>query len=152
MSTSGLGLKGLLASLAFLSLACRTTAPGSAGESLPRAAASPSVSTSPAKNSAECARCNGVWGRHGLAQTDGCNCRTGDAGKVCRQAEDCQGQCVLKDPPDTETLTAGPPATGHFLGRCSEFETVFGCSRFLGKGAAHAPVNLAEVPPALCVD
>jgi hypothetical protein len=100
-----------------------------------------------------CQACNGQWGKHGLANVEGCLCRTKDAGKVCKSGKDCESQCVAKDQPDTEIVEKGPPAKGFFLGRCHAFATYFGCGRLLrDKGTAGSPVLLGEPPPTICVD
>lgn len=100
-----------------------------------------------------CKACNGEWGIHGLAQKEGCLCRTKDAGKVCKSNRDCESQCVAKETPDTEIVDQGPPAKGFFLGQCHAFTTFFGCARLLRAGeVGTAPVSLAELPPKLCID
>jgi hypothetical protein len=100
-----------------------------------------------------CKACNGQWGRHGLANVEGCLCRTKDAGKVCKTTKDCESQCVARDQPDTEIVEKGPPAKGFFLGQCHEFATYFGCGRLLrDKVTAGAPVLLGEPPLKICVD
>jgi hypothetical protein len=100
-----------------------------------------------------CKVCNGQWGRHGLANVEGCLCRTKDAGKLCKSGKDCESQCVAKDKPDAEIVDKGPPAKGFFLGRCHEFATYFGCGRLLrDKVMAGSPVLLGEPPPTICVD
>ncbi len=73
--------------------------------------------TNPARVAAQaaCRACKGVWGRHGLAQMEGCNCRTKDAGRVCHGG-DCEGACLFR-----ETVDGKPE------GRCSELKTSLGC-------------------------
>jgi hypothetical protein len=62
--------------------------------------------------------------------------------------------CIAsKDAPQSEVLTRGPPARGFFVGRCSEFATVFGCNRILERGTkARGPVPLDQPPQTICVD
>jgi len=118
-------------------------------------AAPASATVRPAANTktrAACAACNGVWGRHGIAETESCNCRTRDKGKVCRDGRDCGGECIA-DPALFEVVEQGPPVRGRFRGRCSEFVTAFGCNALLGDGAADRPPVPKDQPPEeLCVD
>ena len=129
---------------------CRTTKPQlSTVEPAQRSATSRPKPANPE----ECRACNGVWGKHGMAQAEGCNCRTKDAGKICRHGSECESACVAKDTPDQEVVEAGPPARGFFLGQCAEFVTPFGCARIIEKsGDPKAPVLLDEPPMKLCVD
>jgi hypothetical protein len=118
------------------------------------AAPTPAAAAPPRPTTAEaCKACNGIWAAHGISQTESCNCRTTDAGKRCRDGGDCQGVCIAADEPERETVEAGPPARGFFVGKCSETMTAFGCSRMIDRGAvARGPVSLAEPPEQLCVD
>ena len=142
----------------FLAAGCRSTQPQPVANQpapAPRVtdtpvAPRPVLATTPTTPEA-CKACNGKWGRYGLAQQEGCLCRTKDAGKVCRSMQDCESECVAKDTPDTEIVEQGPPAKGFFLGQCHEFVTFLGCGRLLGV-ATGAPVVLTEPPPKLCVD
>lgn len=43
---------------------------------------------------AACEACQGLWGRWGISQFEGCNCRTRDAGRACEDGRDCEGLCV----------------------------------------------------------
>jgi hypothetical protein len=105
-----------------------------------------------AKTRDACAACNGQWGRHGIAETESCNCRTADKGKICRDGRDCGGECIV-DPALFEVVETGPPVRGRFRGRCSEFVTAFGCNALLSDGAANAqPVPKDQPPEELCVD
>jgi hypothetical protein len=100
-----------------------------------------------------CGSCRGIWAVHGLDEEPSCNCRTNDAGKRCRDGADCQGVCLAAETPETETVVAGPPARGFFLGRCSELMIVTGCNRIIEPGAsARGPTILAEPPPVICQD
>ena len=104
---------------------------------------------------AECTRCNGDWGVHGLDPTPGCNCRTNDAGRSCFASGQCQGACLLdardaSDPASVVVVDPGPPRLGHFVGQCAEFFTSYGCR-------ATAPaedqlLGLDEAPPTICTD
>jgi hypothetical protein len=103
-----------------------------------------------------CRTCDGVWGKQGLAQIEGCNCRAPDAGRACRDGAACAGQCLLGDPPEKEVVgaeLASQHPTGYFIGHCSDRVTVFGCVRVLPRGfSSHGPVPLDAPPPVLCID
>jgi hypothetical protein len=122
----------------------------------PAASAAPTASShassAPLRES-DCKACNGVWKIHGLSQKPSCNCRTRDAGVRCRDGDECQGQCVAAERPEQEITEPGPPARGHFIGRCSELVTVFGCHRFIPRGASAAgAVDLSVPPRKICFD
>lgn len=107
----------------------------------------------PPTTAAGCQACNGVWGTHGIATVESCVCRTHDPGKRCRDGNECEGACVATADPEREITEAGPPPRGYFVGRCSELITVFGCNRFIDRGAvARGPVPLGEPPAQMCVD
>lgn len=119
----------------------------------PTPAAQQGTPTEPPRTGDACRACNGEWGRHGLAELESCLCRTRDKGKRCRDGADCQGQCLLPDPPQLEVSDPGPPARGYFIGTCSEFVTTFGCNRVLDRGASKkGPQLLEQAPPMMCVD
>lgn len=104
------------------------------------------------KTKETCGSCNGVWAVHGLGETEICNCRTKDAGKVCRDGADCQGSC-LADENRFEVVQTGPPPKGFYAGKCSEFETSFGCYKFIPAGIrAKGPQLKEEAADAMCVD
>jgi hypothetical protein len=105
------------------------------------------------KSAAECRQaCNGEWSAHGLTGVISCLCRTRDIGNDCRDGAECEGECLL-DPVRTELVSAGPPAMGRFIGKCSEFTTTFGCVRRIPKGAKQqGPVELSDPPPEICMD
>ena len=100
----------------------------------------------------ECRSCNGSWGIHGLGDVVSCICRTRDAGKVCKDGLDCEGECEVVEG-KVEVTEAGPPPRGYFVGKCTEFDLVFGCRRLLMDGAAaHGPGPLDEAIPEMCID
>jgi hypothetical protein len=144
-----------------LAAGCRTTQPVAeppitAAPAAPTPVAEPSTAARPAlaktiTSPEACKACDGQWGRYGLAQQEGCLCRTKDAGKVCKSMQDCESECVAGEVPETEIVEPGPPAKGFFLGRCHAFVPFIGCGRLLGVSDG-APVSLAEPPPKICVD
>ena len=97
-----------------------------------------------------CRACNGVWGQHGLDQTQRCVCRTKDAGKACRGKDDCEGECIA-DGGEREVTQPGPPPLGFWIGKCAEMRTTFGCHAFLPRKSAQ-PVRLDTPLDQLCVD
>ena len=103
------------------------------------------------QNEQECRACKGEWGVHGLAQTTSCLCRTHDAGKSCKDGLECEGECEVVDG-KMEVTDPGPPKRGYFVGRCTEFDHVFGCRKLLMDGAAAKPANLEEALAETCVD
>lgn len=121
----------------------------------PPTASSLAVSTKQAKpQTAEAckASCNGEWAAHGLAGVVSCLCRTKDSGRDCLDKSECQGECVL-EPVRTKVVSPGPPTTGYFVGKCSEFVTVFGCARRIRAGTKEQPpADLSEAPPQICLD
>jgi hypothetical protein len=99
-----------------------------------------------------CAACQGKWGRHGLADAESCLCRTKDGGRPCLDGAECQGQCVARDG-DFVVVQKGPPPRGHYKGKCSEFDTTFGCHRFVPAGARkRGPLPAEEAADQLCYD
>ncbi|MBI5489157.1 MAG: hypothetical protein HY905_17610 [Deltaproteobacteria bacterium] len=96
---------------------------------------------------AECEACRGVWGRHGLAQSEGCICGTGDEGKECRDGADCEGPCVF------ERFEEVAPGMGVPVGRCAGSRVLFGCNPLIRDGAgADPPQPLPGRAPTICVD
>ena len=143
---------GTLATLALVGAGCRTARPNPGP-----APGTSKVAAAPATEVA-CRACDGLWGRQGLAQVPGCNCRARDAGRTCRDGAECEGQCVLGDHPDRLVAGRATPADGggpmgYFVGRCSERVTVYGCLRVLPRGSSRrGPVSLDALPPVLCID
>ena len=90
----------------------------------------------------DCEECNGDWGKHGLAQVEGCICRTKDHGKPCKDGNDCQGTCLKKekDPKKEDEFT------------CSEFVTTFGCYSYLPKGWSERSKEEKKQIPYVCLD
>jgi hypothetical protein len=134
-------MRPLLLLVVLLGLGCRHDAPPTA------------VGPRPApQNERECRACKGDWGVHGLAQELSCLCRTHDAGKTCKDGLECEGECEVVDG-KLEITSPGPPRRGFFIGRCTEFDHVFGCRKLLMDGtAAKGPVNLEEPLAEICVD
>lgn len=77
---------------------------------------------------AQCDACNGEWKHHGMRRTEGCNCRTTDAGQRCRSGAGCEGYCLYNK---------GVP-------RCSEFESMYGCFRHIPDTSTLATFHCAK--------
>jgi hypothetical protein len=100
----------------------------------------------------ECKACNGNWGVHGMGDTVSCLCRTRDAGKTCKDGLDCEGECEVVEG-KVEVTEPGSPPRGYFVGRCTEFDHVFGCRKLLMDGTvAKGPASLDEAIPEMCID
>jgi hypothetical protein len=103
------------------------------------------------RNEAECKACRGEWGPHGQLQELSCLCRTHDVGKRCKDGLECEGECLVEEG-KTEIVSPGPPPMGYFLGRCSEFDHLFGCLKMLMDGTAAKPTRLDQPAPEICID
>jgi hypothetical protein len=102
---------------------------------------------------AGCDKCQGQWAKHGIAETETCICKTKDAGKVCRDGSECEGSCLLTGDAKFEVAVPGPPPRGSFTGKCSEYDTTFGCYRSIPSGTrAKGPVTEDEASQRICVD
>ena len=85
---------------------------------------------------AECAAQGGTIKLVGLMQTPACVIPSRDAGKVCTDGDDCEGDCWAS--PDTR-----PGRDGKARGYCQPDNMPFGC---------HAAVEDGVLQPALCAD
>jgi hypothetical protein len=123
-----------------------------AGPAAPPTAARPAPRVRPDTRQA-CDACRGDWGIHGIADVESCNCRTKDAGQTCRDGAQCQGQCLAGPDAKFEVVSPGPPKRGFYVGRCSEFETTFGCFRVIEAGTRErGPAVAEEAAAEICVD
>jgi hypothetical protein len=115
-------------------------------------ASSTTRSESDANREASCqAKCNGEL-RKALKGRIVCVCRTKDAGRTCRDGNECEGEC-LADGARKEVTAEGPPQRGFFIGNCSEFKSAIGCYRVIPSGTLkHGPIPLDEPPPTICID
>ncbi|MBL9008372.1 MAG: hypothetical protein JNJ46_29195 [Myxococcales bacterium] len=82
-----------------------------------------------------CDKCGGTWGPFGVGKAPACNCKTRDAGKSCRDGNDCQGFCLFQH----------YDAEGREYGKCSDSDKLSGCFELIDKGAAKRPVK--KPPP-----
>lgn len=92
--------------------------------------------TTPTQTAAEaCAARGGQTLRAGRLQTERCVVPFPDAGKVCRDGDDCLGDCRAREP--------GPMEGTNLAGVCAPNELPFGC---------HTPIENGRAQPTLCVD
>lgn len=91
----------------------------------------------------KCKACNGKWGPMGILGVPACDCQTNDAGKVCYDRSECEGDCVGGQREDVDAT--------HYrmVGKCSPSTSPFGC-----RVRVRAGVKLKSAPPesAVCVD
>jgi len=109
-----------------------------------------------------CEACNGRWDTRGLLRTEGCNCSTTDAGKECRDGDDCESACMFDRfevvRPGSRTCDADGSCVvqrelGRPVGRCSGSAMNFGCRARIQPGAStDPPVTLPWRAPVLCVE
>lgn len=99
---------------------------------------------------AECARCGGDWGPHGMAGVTGCLCRTPDAGKACAGPHDCVAECIVDEPGARDLATACPALNAHFPAHCAPRYVSFGCHGIVvEKPTPAGPLRAVRY---LCVD
>lgn len=79
-----------------------------------------------------CERCSGTWGKYGINQNEGCNCKSPDADKTCYDGDECKGQCLFMQ----------YDGRGREVGKCSDHERLSGCLEIVAKGASKFPVRL----------
>ncbi|QTN19389.1 hypothetical protein HZ989_14410 [Brevundimonas sp. AJA228-03] len=114
----------LIAALALMASACS-----------PMAAQAPETATQTRTAEQVCAARGGALMRVGRLQTEQCVIPFADGGKVCRDGDDCRGNCY--------TETAGNQPPGPVTGRCAVNDLPFGC---------RTPVEDGQAGPTLCVD
>ena len=102
-----------------------------------------------ARAQAACVACQGTWGRWGISQREGCNCRTADGGRACEDGADCEAGCVMTG---WRTVSRGMVVA---VGRCAERRMNFGCRTLIEAGArARGPVPRGGRPvrSTVCAD
>jgi hypothetical protein len=143
-----------IALLATLAIACRKPAPTPPpARPDPEAKVVVPLTTAERPRSREgCDACQGRWGVHGLAEVETCICKTRDFGRTCRDGNDCEGECLAEES-GFVVVDKGPPAKGYFRGRCSEFDTTFGCNRLIPEGASKkGPQTADDAAEQICID
>jgi hypothetical protein len=125
----------------------RSSAPASGGLSAHPKDASPRPQSKEA-----CDACNGLWGEHGIEPIETCICATKDAGKNCMDGDQCEGQCIVTDE-TLEVTEPGETPRGFYVGRCSDYDTTFGCYQVAPSGTLeHGPHAAGEGLDDICVD
>jgi hypothetical protein len=156
MSHSMRALCGIALAAAALTLGCRKPAappPARPDSEAKAAATAANVAAGERPRTKEaCDACQGRWGVHGLADVAVCICKTRDSGRSCRDGADCEGQC-LAETGGFVVVEKGPPPKGYFRGKCSEFDTTFGCHPTIPEGASKKGPQLAEdAAEEICID
>ena len=83
----------------------------------------------------ECTERGGTWGKYGLAQIEGCNIPTEDAGKECKKGVDCTTQLCIAIEGNTDH------------GTCPEWTMNFGCFTLFDEDQAKMGQMLS-----ICID
>ncbi len=103
---------------------CASASSSPQSQSIP-AATKPSIPTT----EPECLSRNGHWSQQGLGGGPYvCDLRANDAGKVCTDGAQCEGQCLVDNA--TEVGTRG-------VGDCSDYLVTYGCHKYLEQGVVH---------------
>ncbi len=103
-----------------------------------------------AKTPAECKRCNGDWGPHGLVGVTGCLCRTPDANKPCESPHDCVAECLVDRKQARDAEDGCPHPIGHYHGHCAAQYTTFGCHGYIVEKAT--PAGARQSVRFICLD
>jgi hypothetical protein len=148
-----LGLSALVAA-ALLAACCKNSPPPAQPTAESKQVLSAGEAPARPTTKESCDACKGKWGRHGLAEADSCICRTKDFGKVCRDGGECEGQCLVEEGDGGfEATEPGPPAKGYWKGKCSEYDTTFGCHKTIPHGArAKKPELPEDAADTICID
>jgi hypothetical protein len=129
---------------------CGSEDPPSASESKPLTMNHPPPPRPESKEA--CNACGGLWGTQGIAEVESCICRTSDGGRECRDGAECDGVCLVDDRAQFEAVNTDP-ALGSFVGRCSDYDTLFGCYRILPVGSSErAALPADDAADDICVD
>ncbi len=91
------------------------------------------------KDKAACIAQDGDWSTHGLFVTPFCILSSADAGKPCRDSNECEGACIAELTEEEERLLIKEYGQ-HVLdktGKCSAQQSVFGCHPYVTDGKVH---------------
>lgn len=139
-------LRGGCLLVVFVLAACATPEP--AGEEDATVASEPEMTVAPEnmptppgmllseKDKANCLANGGTVERRGMMQAETCVTAYSDAGKVCRDGDDCEGKCLSYG-------QVGSPPGEQVEGICERDDRTFGCFGIVEDGAIEA---------GLCVD
>ncbi|MDR7102591.1 hypothetical protein [Croceicoccus sp. BE223] len=89
-------------------------------------------------DAATCKAAGGFLDRRGRMQSEICVHPYADAGKACRDSQECDGKCVTGASPEP-----GEAADGQLVGQCQADDALFGC---------YAEVVDGKRVRAICVD
>jgi len=104
-------------------------------------------------NRADCESVGGSWEKAGIARVEICIRPYADAGKACRDSDDCEGDCLFFDgsiPVGSEEdvraaadLRWQTPPWSDVSGTCQRTDSQFGCRSIVEDG---------KLQPGICVD
>lgn len=86
------------------------------------------------KEKEECLSKGGEWKAAGLALSEKCFLKMQDANKDCSSSDECEGTCLALE---------GAEPGDKVVGKCSEYDSTFGC---------HSKVEDGKATPVLCID
>ena len=93
----------------------------------------------------KCGTRGGKWGQHGKWLREYCILPTGDFGKVCNDASECEGVCIAELTPEEKQMLVEKfgQVTITKTGKCSQWPAMFGC---------YPRVEAGKVKEILCAD
>lgn len=150
----------LFAISAPLFVGCGSEAPGGSaqpssqnvapGEGTPHP---PPPPPTPPTTKEQCDACGGLWAVHGIHPLPSCICPTTDSGERCYDGRDCVGQCLVDPQVAFQTMVEGNPPRGFYSGKCSPYDTTFGCHFVIPNGTQDSiPLPAEEAALQLCID
>ncbi len=102
---------------------------------------------------ASCKKSGGTLERLGMHGIEGCNRKTADGNKVCRDGDECESACLFERFEVIEPATTTRHAMGRPVGKCSGTSANFGCHAFIRRGASRdRPISLPNRANVTCVD
>jgi hypothetical protein len=101
----------------------------------------------------ECDACGGLWAVHGIEPVESCICATKDSGYRCTDGRECEGQCIVDTEAGFQIMDASSPPRGFFTGKCSPYDTTFGCLFVIPPGIDdQLPLPPDEAAQHICID
>jgi hypothetical protein len=86
------------------------------------------------KDQASCQALGGRWGAIGIFPAKVCNLPTKDAGKVCSDSSECDGDCIAELSKAQLEQAMRFRATFHTNGKCTAWKMVLGCKPVVRNG------------------
>ena len=80
-----------------------------------------------------CEKAGGKWGRAGLFPRPTCKIATRDGGRICGDADECEGLCLAPLTPGQRDLLRKHVKLS-ILGKCTATMPVFGCMAIVNEG------------------